>query len=189
MSYNGYAQLLTPNTMGSFGSNKTGDGVILEDHIGSLTVGIVSTQTFLYTQGFIQPDFGTTSGTGVFINDIMLDGGSYLLDGAGMSSNDSTVILEYTLGELASITLNGPNKMLTQGILQPKSCVPILTLSPEDLPLLGSYQARDEIIVTGNMNVRDFNVIFNAPLVTIQQSLLVHNTRQAIANSVGCVTN
>lgn len=185
----GYGQMLTPNTIGSFGSSKSTGGILLEDHIGSMSVGIISTQTFMYTQGFIQPDFGTTSGPGVFINDIMLDGGSYLLDGAGMSTNNGMALVEYTLGEFACNTLfNNPN-ILTQGLLQPKSCFPLLTLTPSDMPLMGSYQAKDQIIISGIMSINDYNVIFNAPQLTILESLRVHDNRQAVANSVGCVTN
>ena len=181
--------MLTPNTIGSFGSSKASNGMILEDQLGSLSVGIISTQTFMYTQGFLQPDYGTTNGTGVFINDIMLDGGSYLLDGAGKSTTNSMVLVDYTLGEFACNTLFNNSNILTQGLLQPKSCFPILTLTPSDLPLMGSYQARDQIIISGIMSVKDYNVIFNAPQVTILESLKVNNTRQAVANSVGCVTN
>lgn len=79
--------------------------------------------------------------------------------------------------------------MLTQVLLQPKSCFPVLTLTPGDLLLMGSYQVRDQIIISGIMSVNDYNVIFNASQVTILESLKEQNTRQAVANSVGCVTN
>lgn len=175
--------------MGSAGSSRSNGNILLEDQLGSLTVSVITTQSFMYTEGFVQPDAGTLSGTNIYVNDVILDGGSFLLDASGSSVSNSAALLEYTMGEFACNTLfNNPN-MLTQGLLQPKSCTPILTLTPANLPLMGSYQARDEIIISGLMQVKDHNVIFNAPVVTVVNSLDVKSNRQAIANGTGCVTN
>lgn len=183
------AQLLTPSALGSVGSHKTNGGIVLEDHLGSLMVGIVETQSFMYTEGFIQPDFGTMQGTGVYINNVVLDGGNYLLDGAGQSTINGTTLLEYTLGEFACNTLVKNPTMLTQGLLQPKSCTPVLTLTPANLPLIGAYQARDEIVLSGLMSIKDYDVIFNAPKITVVQSLSVDDASEVKVKSAGCVTN
>jgi hypothetical protein len=188
LSLVGYGQILTPMVIGSSGSSRSNGSILLEDHMGSLTVSVITTQSFMYTEGFVQPDAGTMSGNNVYVNDVILDGGNFLLDAAGRSISSSAALLEYTMGEFACNTLfNSPN-MLTQGLPQPKSCTPILTLTPANLPLMGSYQARDEIIISGLMQVNDHDVIFNAPVVTVVNVLDVKTNRQAVANGTGCVT-
>jgi hypothetical protein len=189
LSWSTQAQLLTPSILGSVGSQKSNGGIVLEDHLGSLMTGIVETRSFMYTEGFIQPDFGTMQGTGVFINNVVLDGSNYLLDGAGQSVINGTTLLEYTLGEFACTTLVNNPTMLTQGLLQPNSCTPVLTLTPANLPLIGSYQARDEIILSGLMSIKDYDVIFNAPKITVIQSLNVDDASEVMVKSIGCVTN
>lgn len=188
-SWSVQCQLLTPSVLGSVGSEKSNGGIVLEDHLGSLMTGIVETQSFMYTEGFIQPDFGTMQGTGVFINNVVLDGNNYLLDGAGQSAINGATLLEYTLGEFACNTLVNNPTLLTQGLLQPNSCTPVLTLTPSNLPLIGLYQARDEIILSGLMSIKDYDVIFSAPKITIIQSLNVDDASEVVVKSIGCVTN
>lgn len=113
----GHAQMLTPQTLGSFGRSSTNGSILLEDHIGSIVVSSLSTPTFLYTQGFLQPDAGTTPGP-VYINNVTLSGGSGL-DNAGSTFVNGNLMLEFSTGEFASITLNSPGNLLTQGVLQP----------------------------------------------------------------------
>jgi hypothetical protein len=111
------AQQLTPTTISSGGSSKLAGGVLLEDNVGGFIVNTISTPTFMYTQGFIQPDAGTTIIV-PHINDVVLNSGSGL-DNAGTTFINGNIMLEFTVGEVASNTLFGGTNMLTQGILQP----------------------------------------------------------------------
>jgi hypothetical protein len=111
------AQQLTPQTINNAGSSKSAGGIILEDALGGLLISTVRTPTFMYTQGFLQPDAGTITSLPL-INDVKLNSGAGI-DNAGTSYTNGGIILEFTTGEFASITLNGGSNMLTQGILQP----------------------------------------------------------------------
>ncbi|MBL7703034.1 MAG: T9SS type A sorting domain-containing protein [Ferruginibacter sp.] len=111
------AQQLTPQSAGSFGRSSANGNILLEDHIGSIAVGSFGTSTFMYTEGFLQPDAGVAMGT-VYINNVTLSSGSGL-DNAGTTFINGNIMLEFTTGEFASITLNGGINLLTQGILQP----------------------------------------------------------------------
>lgn len=114
----GQAQMISPQTVNSGGNYKTAGNIILEDAIGSLAVTTINTSTFMYTQGFIQPDAGTTSGP-LYVNDVILSTSGNGFTNAGTTFTNGTLMLEFTTGEMASITLNNGNNMLTQGILQP----------------------------------------------------------------------
>jgi len=91
------------------------------------------------------------------------------------------------LGEVASTTLNSPKNILTQGILQPKSCTPVLILSSLDMPLMGMYQARDEIVLIDDVAVDFASLIFNAPLITVATNATIK--KRVILTGVGCQTN
>ena len=112
-----FAQQLYPTTLSSGGSSNTNGSLMLESSVGGLVVETISTPTFMYTQGFLQPDAGSTN-TVPYINDVTLSSGSGL-DNAGTTFISGNTMLEFTVGEFASITLNSANNMLTQGILQP----------------------------------------------------------------------
>lgn len=111
------AQQLFPTTVSSGGSSKSAGGVLLEDNVGGLMVSTISTPTFMYTQGFIQPDAGTTIIVPP-INDVVLNSGAGI-DNAGTTFINGSIMLEFTVGEVASKTLGDGNNLLTQGILQP----------------------------------------------------------------------
>lgn len=113
------AQQLTPQAINNGGSSKTTGGIILEDALGGLLVNTVTTPVFMYTQDFLQPGAGTTT-TIPAINNVRLSSGSGI-DNAGSTFINGNVMLEFTTGEFASITLNSPGNQLTQGILQPFS--------------------------------------------------------------------
>lgn len=115
-----FSQMISPSTIGSFGKSTSVSSILLEDHIGNLFTHSISTNTFLYTQGFLQPDAGTTNQV-PFINDIVLEGGLYLLDAMGstVENFEENALLDFALGEVASITLYNGSNMLTQGVLQP----------------------------------------------------------------------
>ena len=112
-----HAQMLSPQTIGSTGRSTSVAGVILEDHIGSTWTQTIHTPAFIYTQGFLQPDAGTTQ----VVPYINLIGGYHTLDAQGSTivNIPGNIMLEYTIGEVVSITLDTPQNMLTQGILQP----------------------------------------------------------------------
>lgn len=111
------AQQLTPQTLSAAGVSSSNGAVLLEYSLGGLSVSTISTSTFMYTQGFLQPHAGTTN-TPPPINNVVLSTGS-TLDIAGTTFINGGAMLEFTLGEMACITLNGAGKLLTQGILQP----------------------------------------------------------------------
>lgn len=111
------AQQLYPATISSGGSSKLAGNILLEDNVGGLVVTTLSTSSFIYTQGFLQPDNGTAS-TVPYINDVVLSSGSGL-DNAGTTFINGNIVLDFTVGEVASKTLINANNLLTQGILQP----------------------------------------------------------------------
>ena len=111
------AQQLTPATVSSGGSSRSAGNVLLEDNLGGIMVSTISTPTFIYTQGFIQPDAGTTTIVPP-INDVVLNSGAGI-DNAGTTFINGGIMLEFTVGEVASKTLGDGNNLLTQGILQP----------------------------------------------------------------------
>ena len=115
------AQLLTPRIINAGGESSSNGGILLEYSVGGLMDNTISTTTFMYTQGFLQPDAGITS-TPIFINNVALSSGS-VLDNAGTTLINGGVMIEFSLGEVASITLENQSRgaMLTQGILQPYS--------------------------------------------------------------------
>lgn len=114
------AQQISNQIPGAFGRGVTNGIIMLEDHIGSLAVNTFSTASAMYTQGFLQPDMGTTTDP-VYFNDITLSTSGYGIDNAGTTFINGGIILEFSTGEFASITLNNGNShLLTQGILQPE---------------------------------------------------------------------
>ena len=113
------AQQFTPTTISSGGRSSSNGGIILEDNVGGLMVSTISTPTFMYSQGFIQPDAGTTTVVPP-INDVVLNSGAGI-DNAGTTFINGNIMLEFTVGEVASKTLGDGNNLLTQGILQPYS--------------------------------------------------------------------
>lgn len=111
------AQQLTYQTFSAAGTSSSNGYVVLEYTMGGLSVSTISTSTFMYTQGFLQPDAGTTN-TVPPINNVTLSTRS-ILDNAGTTFINGSIMVEFSLGEMACATLNGANNMLTQGILQP----------------------------------------------------------------------
>lgn len=118
------AQQLAPQALNSGGSSRQAGTVVLEDALGGLLVQTVTTPSFMYTQDFLQPDAGTTNVLPV-INNVTLSSGSGT-DNAGNSYISGNAMLEFTVGEFASNTLQQPGNLLTQGILQPY--IPATTL-------------------------------------------------------------
>jgi hypothetical protein len=132
-----HAQLTTPQAVNSGGASQASGGLLLESSLGGLAVQGVANTLFLYTPDFQQPFGGLTSvppplsGPG----GVKLESGAGI-DNAGTSflnnSGSNNLLLEFTLGEVASRSLSSASQLLTQGILQP---FPLLNQSP--LPVLG----------------------------------------------------
>jgi Secretion system C-terminal sorting domain len=114
------AQLITPQTINSAGNSSSNAVVLLESSLGGLLISTINTPTFMYTQDFLQPNAGTITVPPI-INNVVLDGRGYGYDNAGTTFIAGNAMIEFTLGEPASITLSSANNMLTQGILQPYS--------------------------------------------------------------------
>ncbi len=114
------SQILSPVSLNSMGRSTVVGNLMLEDNLGELQIYTLSTPTFLYTQGSLQPEVGTTS-TVPPINDVTLGEGAYLLDALGytIENFEDDYLLEFTLGEVVSKTQLVSTNMLTQGILQP----------------------------------------------------------------------
>ena len=114
------SQILSPVSLNSMGRSTVVGNLMLEDNLGELQIYTLSTPTFLYTQGSLQPEVGTTS-TVPPINDVTLGEGAYLLDALGytIENFEDDYLLEFTLGEVVSKTQLISTNMLTQGILQP----------------------------------------------------------------------
>lgn len=113
------AQQQYPTTLSNAGNSSSNGGILLESSLGGLAVNSLSTPTFLYTQGFLQPDAGISTFV-PSVNDVVLSSGSGL-DNAGTTFISGNIMLEFTTGEAASITHINSNQMVTQGILQPYS--------------------------------------------------------------------
>jgi hypothetical protein len=111
------AQQQYPTTINSGGNYSSNGGVMLEYSVGGLVVTTMGTPSFMYTQGFLQPDAGSTTVI-PHINDVVLNSGSGI-DNAGTTFINGGIMLEFTTGEFASITHITASNMLTQGILQP----------------------------------------------------------------------
>lgn len=132
------AQQLTATAVNTAGQTHSVGGIFLEDAMGGLLVNTVSTATFMYTQDFLQPDAGTTSFIPP-INDVALNSGSGL-DNAGTTFISDEAMIEFTLGEVSCLTLNGSSKMLTQGILQPYRLYMWTGLVNNDWPNTGNWE-------------------------------------------------
>lgn len=125
------AQQLSPQTVNAAGKSHSNGGIFLEDALGGLLVSTIATPTFMYTQDFLQPDAGSTNIIPP-INDVVLSSGSGV-DNAGTTLLNNNIMLEFTIGEFASITQLNGNNMLTQGILQPHSLGVVLPVTGFDL--------------------------------------------------------
>ena len=126
------AQQQYPTAISSAGSSSSNGALMLESSVGGLAVTTISSSSFMYTQGFLQPDAGATNTPPPYIVDVVLSSGSGI-DNAGTTFIDAGIMLEFTVGEYASITHINSDKMLTQGILQPYSTGVVLPVTGFDL--------------------------------------------------------
>ncbi len=128
----GNAQQQYPATLSNAGNSSSNGNILLESSVGGLVVTTITSPSFMYTQGFLQPDAGFTNTPPTYIVDIVLSSGSGI-DNAGTTFIDAGIMLEFTVGEYASITHINSDKMLTQGILQPYSIGVVLPVTGFDL--------------------------------------------------------
>jgi hypothetical protein len=154
----GSSQQLTPRAINAAGQSSSNGGIILEDAVGGFLVNSFSTPTFLYTQDILQPDAGTSSAA-VYINDVKLDG-NYVLDNAGTTLITSNTMLEFSIGEPASITLNSPNNLLTQGVLQPYNSGTVLPITSLDFyaKRISNTQVQLDWKTLQEINNKGFNI-------------------------------
>ena len=116
-----YSQVLNPVSLNCMGRSLSNGNLIIRQTISAAwRFPTIATPTLFYTQGFIQPDAGTTTEV-PHINDVSLGEGSYLLDALGgtPAQFEDDLMVEYSLGEIATKTQTISTHMLTQGVLQP----------------------------------------------------------------------
>jgi hypothetical protein len=112
------AQQLSVQTINNAGQSRSAGGLLLEDAVGGLVVAAVNSTAILYTPDFLQPDAGTTTSIPT-VGNVQATSGSAGIDNGGGTLIKNTLLLEFTVGEVASLSLQQPGGMLTQGILQP----------------------------------------------------------------------
>lgn len=133
----GFGQTLSPQTINASGAAVHLSGIQLEYSVGGLVKQPSSTPTVFLTQDFLQP----------YASDLEIDpedpgnpgggvGGLQLASGAGVDNAGTTfineqAIIDFTVGEAVSMSLESGSNLLTQGILQP------FTEDLEALPVLG----------------------------------------------------
>lgn len=113
------AQQLVPQAINSAGQSGSNGNILLESSVGGFAVNSFTGTTYLYTQDFLQPFAGITT---TIPNIPSLTGTIGVgIDNAGTTfiNNDAALMLEFTVGEAASISLQQGPAFLTQGILQP----------------------------------------------------------------------
>jgi hypothetical protein len=136
-SLGGFGQTLSPQTVNTSGAAVHLSGIQLEYSIGGLVTQASANSTVLLTQDFLQP----------YASDLVVDpedpgnpgggtGGLQLASGSGVDNAGTTfineqAIIDFTVGEAVSMSLEAGSTLLTQGILQP------FTEDLEALPVLG----------------------------------------------------
>ena len=130
----GIGQTFSPQTVNTSGAAVHLSGIQLEYSIGGLVTQASANSTVLLTQDFLQP----------YASDLVVDpgnpgggtGGLQLASGSGVDNAGTTfineqAIIDFTVGEAISMSLEAGSTLLTQGILQP------FTEDLEALPVLG----------------------------------------------------
>lgn len=112
------AQQLSVQTTNNAGQSRSAGGILLEDAVGGLVVVAVNSTAIMYTPDFLQPNAGTTNSIPT-IGNVQMTSGYAGLDNGGCTLAQGALMLEFTVGEVASISLQQPGSLLTQGILQP----------------------------------------------------------------------
>lgn len=112
------AQQLSVQTTNNAGQSRSAGGLLLEDAVGGLVVDAINSTAIMYTPDFLQPDAGTTSSIPTLGN-VQMTSGFAGLDNGGGTLTQGALMLEFTVGEVASISFQQPGNLLTQGILQP----------------------------------------------------------------------
>lgn len=121
------AQQLSPQSISTAGKSSATGGILLESETGGFAVSSFYGTTYLYTQGFLQPEAGTTSS--VQTPPSLANTLGVGVDNGGSTFINGNIMLEFTTGEFASKTLNAGSSLLTQGILQPYSIGGVLPVT------------------------------------------------------------
>ncbi len=142
------------NTAGNYSQNGP---VQLESSVGGLAVATLGLGNLRLTQDFLQPFAGIASTVPDPSAPILSSAGP---DNAGTTFVSANAMIEFTVGEFASLTLNGSGYMLTQGILQPFGNEPALPVTLVDFQAKRSEN--DWVLVTwatvGEVNNQGFIV-------------------------------
>ncbi|MDF2192717.1 T9SS type A sorting domain-containing protein [Paraflavitalea sp. CAU 1676] len=112
------AQQLSIQTTNSAGRSHSAGSILLEDAVGGLVAEAVNSNAIMYTPDFLQPVAGTTTNIPT-VGNVQLGSGFAGLDNGGGTFSQNALLLEFTVGEVTSISLQQQNSLLTQGILQP----------------------------------------------------------------------
>ncbi|MBS0647546.1 MAG: T9SS type A sorting domain-containing protein [Verrucomicrobia bacterium] len=126
------AQQLTPQTINTAGQSSSSGNILLESSVGGLAVNSFAGTTYLYTQDFLQPFAGITTTIPPVPSLVATMGIGIDNGGATFTNNGAATMLEFTVGEVASISLQQGSDLLTQGILQPYqngTTLPVTNLS------------------------------------------------------------
>lgn len=102
------------------GSHTNANGLQLDWSLGEISILSTKTDYVWTTEGVLQPQAGTTAVLPPSLSNLPVFLG-YGLDNSGMSFTNTAnnLMLEFTLGEMASKTMTASGNMITQGILQP----------------------------------------------------------------------
>ena len=102
------------------GTQSVTGSIQLDWSLGELSVQAMKTDYVWNTEGVLQPQAGTTTTLPPAVNNMPVLAG-YGLDNSGtyLTNSDHNLMIEFTIGEMASKTLEQNNAMFTQGLLQP----------------------------------------------------------------------
>ncbi len=124
-----YAQQLFPQTVSTAGQSYSQGTVLLESSTGGVAVASPGIGSLLLSQGFLQPFAGIAGSVPDVGAPVLSSAGP---DNAGTTFSTGNTTLEFTVGEVASITRSGAGYMLTPGILQPYRFEPPLPVTLAD---------------------------------------------------------
>lgn len=143
MSGHLYAQQLFPQTVNTAGQSHSQGSLLLESSVGGFAVATLGLGNFLLSQDFLQPFAGIANSVPDLNAPILSSAGP---DNAGTTFVSANAMIEFTVGEFASLTLTAPGYMLTQGILQPHDNEPALPVTLADFQ--ANRSENDLVLVT-----------------------------------------
>lgn len=119
LTINVTAQQLSPQAINPAGQGSSNGNILLESSVGGVAVASFAGITYLYTQDFLQPFAGITTTIPSMPSLTVTMGIGIDNAGSTLINSDVNAMLEFTVGEASSISLQQGSEFLTQGILQP----------------------------------------------------------------------